>query len=172
MGLQGESWPDLLFIFNRCPWSTCAVISSTAIFSQQYIVWVKIIHFSLMPKIIRILRSCSMKIFSKFPTVNISKLNFLLLICIAKNFIWLNLTLKMIFSIFKFFCILRFQIFKYCPIITNHTSMERLFILYFSVDPYDWFCGPGSHMWPFYSWLLVEPVIYEVYVSSGLKSMC
>ncbi len=44
--------------------------------SQKYIVWVKIIHFSFMPKIIRILRSCSMKIFCKFPTVNISKLNF------------------------------------------------------------------------------------------------
>ncbi len=39
--------------------------------SQQYIVWVKIIHFSVMPKIIRILRSCSMKIFCKFPTINI-----------------------------------------------------------------------------------------------------
>ncbi len=79
-----------------------------------------------MPKIIRILRSCSMKIFSKFPTVNISKLNFWLVICIAKNFIWT--TLKMIFSIFRFFCTLRFQIYKYCPIITNHTSMERWFI--------------------------------------------
>ncbi len=29
----------------------------------------------------------------------------------------------MIFSIFRFFCTLRFQIYKYCPIITNHTSM-------------------------------------------------
>ncbi len=43
---------------------------------QQYSVWVKIIHFSVMTKIIRILRSCSMKIFSKFTTLNISKLNF------------------------------------------------------------------------------------------------
>ncbi len=34
----------------------------------------------------------------------------------------------MIFSIFRFFCTLRFQIFRYCPIITNHTSMEILFI--------------------------------------------
>ncbi len=42
---------------------------------QKYIVWVKIIDFYFMPKIIRILRSCSMKIFSKFHTVNISKLN-------------------------------------------------------------------------------------------------
>ncbi len=52
---------------------------------QQYSVWVKIIHFSVMTKIIRILRSCSMKIFSKFTTLNISKLNFWLLICIAKT---------------------------------------------------------------------------------------
>ncbi len=89
-----------------------------------------------------------MNIFSKFPTVNISKLNFWLVICIAKNFIWT--TLKMIFSIFRFFCTLRFQIYKYCPIITNHTSMESyLFIfqmLYKSLDPYAWFCAPGSHM--------------------------
>ncbi len=57
-------------------------------------------------------------------TVNISKLNFWLVICIAKNLILT--TLKMIFSIFRFCCILRFQIYKYCPIITNHTSMEIL----------------------------------------------
>ncbi len=91
--------------------------------SQQYIVWVKIIDFYFMPKIISILRSCSMKIFCTFLTVNISKLNFWLLICIAKNFIWTSL--KMIFSIFRFFCTLRFQIYKYCP---NHTSLEIWFI--------------------------------------------
>ncbi len=91
--------------------------------SQQYTVWVKIIDFSIMPKIIGILSK---------DHVNISKLNFWLVICIAKNLICT--TLKMIFSIFSFFCSLRFQIFnscisaKYCPIITNHTSMEILFI--------------------------------------------
>ncbi len=69
--------------------------------SQQYIVWVKIINFYFMPKIIRILRSCSMKIFCTFLTVNISKLHFWLVICIAKILIWT--TLKMIFSIFRFF---------------------------------------------------------------------
>ncbi len=53
-----------------------------------------------MPKIIRILRSCSMKIFCTFPTINISKRYYWLVICIAKNFIWT--TLKMIFSIFVF----------------------------------------------------------------------
>ncbi len=59
-----------------------------------------------------------MKIFS---TVNISKLNLWLVICIAKNFIWT--TLKAIFSIFRFFCTFRFQMNQYCP---NHTSMEIL----------------------------------------------
>ncbi len=38
-----------------------------------------------MTKICRILWSCSMKIFSKYPTVNILKLNYWLVICIAKN---------------------------------------------------------------------------------------
>ncbi len=42
-----------------------------------------------------------MKIFCKFPTVNISKLKKIYAICIAKNFIWI--TLKAIFSIFRFF---------------------------------------------------------------------
>jgi len=46
-----------------------ALLSVRGLICQQYIVWVKIIYFSLMPKIIRILRSCSMKI---LPTVNIS----------------------------------------------------------------------------------------------------
>ncbi len=113
-----------------------------------------------MPKIIRILRSCSMKIFCKFPTVNISKLNFWLVICIAKNFIWT--TLKMIFSIFWFFCTLRFQIYKYCPIITNHTSMESYLFSFqmmhksqfWKIDPYDWFCAPGSHMLSREFWFL------------------
>ncbi len=38
--------------------------------SQQYIVWVKIMHFIFKPKIIRL---CSMKIFSRFPIINILK---------------------------------------------------------------------------------------------------
>ncbi len=89
-----------------------------------------------------------MTIFCTFPTINISKLNFWLVICIAKNFIWT--TLKMIFSIFRFFCTLRFQIFKYCPIITTHTSVERWLIQmtckshFQKTDPYDWSCAPGS----------------------------
>ncbi len=41
-----------------------------------------------------------MKIFCKFPTINISKLNFWLVRCIAKNLIWT--TSKAVFSIFGF----------------------------------------------------------------------
>ncbi len=98
-------------------------------------------------------RSCSKKIFCKFPTVNISKLNFWLVIGVAKNFILT--TLKAIFSIFLFFFAPLDSRFsnscfsaKYCPILTNHTLMEILFIQFICIiDPYDWFCGPGSHIW-------------------------
>ncbi len=51
-----------------------------------------------MPKIIRILRSCSMRIFCKFPTIIISKHHFWLVLCIAKNFIWTTLYLSQILS--------------------------------------------------------------------------
>ncbi len=37
-----------------------------------------------------------MKIFCKFPTVNILKLNFWLVICSAKNFIWTDLLIYQI----------------------------------------------------------------------------
>ncbi len=64
-----------------------------------------------------------MKIFCKFPIVNISKLNFLLLICFAKELIW---TIKGDFLNIKFFFlhpqIADFQIVvlvKYCPVFTK-----------------------------------------------------
>ncbi len=53
-----------------------SVLSHWGILVAIAIVWVKMINFYFMPKIIRILRSCSMKIFSKFPIINISTLNF------------------------------------------------------------------------------------------------
>ncbi len=94
-----------------------------------------------------------MKIFCKFTTVNISKLNFWLVICIAKNFIWT--TLKVIFSIFRFFlCTVRFQIFKILsyhnkPYINGkliYSAFRRCINLDLKkIDPYDWFCAPGSH---------------------------
>ncbi len=70
--------------------------------------------FLFYAKIIRILRSCSMKVFGKLHTVNISKLNFWLLIYIALN------NFKGDFLNIYF---LHPQIFKYCPII-NNTSMQ------------------------------------------------
>ncbi len=80
-------------------------------------------------------KSCSMKIYSKFAIINISQLNSLLVICVAMDFIWT--TLKVIFSIFNFFAPSdsrfsnSFISAKYCPK---------------KIDPYDWFCGPGSHI--------------------------
>ncbi len=52
---------------------------------------------NVMPKIIKYDSLCSMKIFSKFPNVNRSKLNLWLVICIAKDLIWT--TLKAIFCL-------------------------------------------------------------------------
>ncbi len=57
---------DLLLVHMTCrqKYVTLEHKSNICSNSQQYIVWVKIIHFSFMPKIIRILRSCSMKYIS------------------------------------------------------------------------------------------------------------
>ncbi len=76
-----------------------------------------------------------MKIFGKFPTINISK-NVILIFFAPSD------------SRFSNSCISA----KYCPIITNNTSMERLFIQlqimyksqFHKIDPYDWFCAPGQ----------------------------
>ncbi len=65
----------LLYIY-MCPCSTKAVISNTGIFvaiDNNTLYESKLYIFILCQKS---LRSCSMKIFSKFPTVNISKLNY------------------------------------------------------------------------------------------------
>ncbi len=84
-------------------------------------------------------RSCSMKIFDTFPTINIPKLNFWLVICIAKKFIWT--TLKAIFLIFWFFLhpqIPDFQILYLGQILLYPNKPYK-------IHTYDWFCGPGSH---------------------------
>ncbi len=132
--------------------------------SQQYTVWLKIILFYLMPKIIRI--SCPMKIFY---TVNISKLNYWLVICIAKNLIWT--TLKMIFSIFRFFCTLsniaqtihqwKYYLFSFQMM---HTSQLH------KIDPHDWFCAPGSHMLKLQCLTVCKVLLYTVRCVSG--SVC
>ncbi len=69
-----------------------------------------------------------MNIFSKFPIINISNLNFWLVICIAKNLIWT--TLKLISSLFMYICLHPHISANYCPIliIQNHTSTENVFI--------------------------------------------
>ncbi len=87
-----------------------SIISSTGIFvaiSNHTLLESKLSIFLLCKKIIWI-RSCSMKIFCTFPTVNISKCNFWLVICITKNFIWTTLNVIFLF----FFAPFRFCIFK------------------------------------------------------------
>ncbi len=109
-------------LFCVWPWSTRPVTSN----SQQ--------HIKICILCQKSLKSCFMKIFCTFSTVNISKRNFWFAICIVKDFTWT--TLKAIFSILWFFwfahsdsrfsnsCISS----KYCSILTNPTSMESLFI--------------------------------------------
>ncbi len=75
--IRGKGKANLIIIILICEHKTSLKsMGDICSNSQKYIVWVKIIDFSFMPKIIRILRSCSMNIFCKCPTVNISKLNF------------------------------------------------------------------------------------------------
>ncbi len=128
-----------------------------------------------MPKIIRILSkdhvTTSMKILCKCPTI-VDQLNFWLVICFAKNFIWI--TLKANFSIIFYFapsdswflnCCLSA---KSCPILTSRIPMESLFIL-ISDDVYiyfwDWFCGPGSHIGCYLTfralWVLIWPRLWH-----------
>ncbi len=64
-----------------------------------------IIYFLLCQKNIWLLKSCSIKIFSKFPTVNMSKHIYFLyiVICIAKNLIWTMLKQLLFSQYFDFF---------------------------------------------------------------------
>ncbi len=62
-------------IFDPGPKKKNGLKSLGYIYSNSQKYRVKIIDYSFMPKIIRILRSCSMKVSCKFPTVNILKLN-------------------------------------------------------------------------------------------------
>ncbi len=149
------------------PVLSCWVIYS---YSQKYIVWVKCIDFSFMPKIIRTLSKdhvlVQWRYFVHFLPYT-SKINFWLVICIAKNFIWT--TVKAIFSVFRFFCTLKFLIFKKLylnQILSNPNKPHINGKLIYSasrwcnlkIDPYDWFCGPGSHS-------ITEPTRREAYGS-------
>ncbi len=82
--------------------------------------------------------------------LNISKHNFWLVICIAKNLIWTTLKAtfcNLRFRIFK--SLYRGQIFSYPNRSINQMKALSSFqIMYKSQfqknDLYDWFCGPGS----------------------------
>ncbi len=89
------------------PWTTKAVLSRTVIFIANNILHgSKLYIFFLCEKssghYVEIMFHEDI-----FPTINISKLNFWYVLCIAKNLIWT--TWKMIFSIFRF--VLHLQIF-------------------------------------------------------------
>ncbi len=72
------------------------------------------------------------------------ELTFLLVICIAKNFIWS--TLKVIFSKKMIYIyILHPQIpdFQIAYLFSFQLMYNSQFQI---IDPYDWFCGPWSHL--------------------------
>ncbi len=82
-----------------------------------------------------------------FPTINISKLNFRLVICIANDFIWTTLFLHRQIPDFQI------VVFRSNMMYSIHQQKAYLFsfqVMYKSqfpkIDPYEWFCGPGSHM--------------------------
>ncbi len=74
---------------NMCPWTTKPVLIRWGIF------------VAIAKKHMAIPWTMFHAVFCKFPTVNIPKLNFWLVICVAKDFSWTSL--KVIFSIFRFF---------------------------------------------------------------------
>ncbi len=96
------SLSDYLNVFrvNLCLCSTEAVISSTAIFVE---IANNTLYGSQLYIFILFQKSLDIKIMfhEDIPTVNISKRNYWLVICIAKNFIWT--TLKMISQYLDFF---------------------------------------------------------------------
>ncbi len=120
------------FSWYMWPWTTKPVLSSMSMFvaiAKNTLYGSKLL-FSFMPKNHKDIKFWSMKIFCKFLTVDISKINFWLVIYIAKNFIWT--TLKGIFTIFWFICYqipdLQIVVSQNSHILTNHTSMESLYI--------------------------------------------
>ncbi len=65
-----------------------------------------------------------MKVFSKFPNLNISKRNFLLVMCIAKNLIWT--TLEVNFSIYIYVYVYIELTFNKNPPIRNKSQQIRI----------------------------------------------
>ncbi len=76
---------------------------------------------------------------------------------------------------------------KYCPILTNHTSMKILFRqlsgdVYILINHYDWFCGPGSHLSSRFVicvlWSFLDASFYRAYLTQTqtckheIKTIC
>ncbi len=76
-----------------------------------------------------------MKIFCKFPTANISKVNFCLVICIAKSFILDNIIIYKI--------LLHPQIPDFQKVVSQLSLSINLNLDKFTLKR---FCGPGSQM--------------------------
>ncbi len=109
-----------------------------------------------------------MKIFCTFPIINMSKLNFWLAICIAKNFIWT--TLKAIFAIFRYFCTLRFQISNSCISAKYGTILTCINLNFPKMYAYDWFCGPGSHIYLYiYMYIYIYIYTYCIFCLNKLQ---
>uniref|UniRef100_A0A671PX65 Mitoguardin 2 n=1 Tax=Sinocyclocheilus anshuiensis TaxID=1608454 RepID=A0A671PX65_9TELE len=76
-------------------------------------------------------------------------------------------------SVFSYSCISA----KYCPILTNHTSMESVLISFQmtyksqlkKTDPNDWFCGPGSQIKTHY--LIFQPELHNHEFAEKLESL-
>ncbi len=109
-------WNAVLFslLFIKESWKTCVTLDTKPVFkslgyicsnSQKYTAWVKIIHFSFIPQIIRVLSKDHLpwrylvNYYRKYIKT-----------CIAKKLIWT--ILKGYSQCLDFFCTLRFQIFK------------------------------------------------------------
>ncbi len=123
-----------------------------------------------------------MKIFCKFPTVNIPETYFFIssLICIAKNFIWT--TLKAIFSIFRFFCTDQIPdgIFKFVSqpnIVLSEQTLFSKALLKLISSAFRWcinihfkncpLSGPGSHCWQFSFSTYAGIIVCSLTISSG-----
>ncbi len=104
---KGQTYIYIYIYTYMWPWTTKAVLSRTGIFIANNILHGSKLYFFLLCE-----KSSGHYVEimfheDTFPTVNISKLNFWYVLCIAKNLIWT--TLKMIFSIFRLFLTFRFS---------------------------------------------------------------
>ncbi len=104
------------------------------------------------------------------------KLNFWLVICIAKNFIWT--TLKAIFSIFRYSFLhplipdLQIVV-SQTNIVWSQQTIHQWKAMFENKieknDPYDWFCSPVSYIWK--CWYLINVLCFKLCFLMILKQM-